>query len=109
MISPLHEANHSSLSPKPDRFPMTTSAPQTTTKSNKAVIKSVALPAEHGGWGFTLEPIFLGMLVAPSWYGALLGLSALAVFLIHQPVKVATKDRIKGRRPIRTVWAERFA
>ena len=75
---------------------------------SSVVIKSVALPAEHGGWGFLIEPIILGMLVAGSWQGALLALSAFGVFLIHQPLKVATKDRLKGRRPARTIWAERF-
>ena len=75
---------------------------------SKVVIKSVALPSEHGGWGFLIEPIILGMLVAGSWQGALLAVSAFGAFLIHQPLKVATKDRLKGRRPIRTIWAERF-
>jgi hypothetical protein len=74
----------------------------------KTVIRSVALPAQHGGWGFVLEPIVLGMLVAPSAYGALLALAALAVFFTHQPLRIAIKDHLKGRRPARTVWAERF-
>ncbi len=74
-----------------------------------AIIKSVALPSEHGGWGFLIEPILLGLLVAGSGNGVLLAMAALCAFLIHQPFKVATKDRIKGRRPPRTVWAERFA
>ncbi|MFQ3566154.1 MAG: YwiC-like family protein [Aggregatilineales bacterium] len=69
----------------------------------------MALPAEHGGWGFLLEPILLGLLVAASWAGALLALAALGVFLLHQPLKIAVKDRLKGQRPARTVWAERFA
>jgi hypothetical protein len=29
-------------------------------------LRSVALPSEHGGWGLTLEPAVLGLLVAPS-------------------------------------------
>ena len=28
--------------------------------------RGVAVPTEHGGWGFTLEPILLGLLVAHS-------------------------------------------
>ena len=44
-------------------------------------IRSVALPTEHGGWGFLAEPILPGLLVAPSWAGLLLSLAALAVFL----------------------------
>ncbi len=79
------------------------------TRNRNLLIKSVALPSEHGGWGFLLEPILLGLLVAASWAGALLSLAALGVFLLHQPLKIAVKDRLKGRRPPRTVWAERFA
>jgi hypothetical protein len=70
--------------------------------------KSVALPAEHGGWGFLLEPMVAGLLVAPSWAGFWLCLSALGVFLIHQPLRIVVKDRLKGRRYERTRWAERF-
>ena len=71
-------------------------------------LRSVALPAEHGGWGFLVEPILLGMLTAGSWYGLLLAVASFGVFLVHQPLKIALKDRLKGRRPARTVLAERF-
>lgn len=40
-------------------------------------LRSVAIPAEHGGWGLTLEPGILGVLVAPDLAGVLLGLAAL--------------------------------
>lgn len=29
-------------------------------------LKSIALPVEHGGWLFVLEPVLLGLLVVPS-------------------------------------------
>jgi hypothetical protein len=70
--------------------------------------KSVALPAEHGGWGFLLEPMVAGLLVAPSWAGFWLCLAAFGVFLIHQPLRIMVKDRLKGRRYERTRWAEGF-
>lgn len=77
---------------------------------SRVMLKSVALPSEHGGWGFLLEPILLGLLVAGSWPGFLLGLSALGVFLVHQPLKLALKDyRRAGRRPPRAIWALRFS
>lgn len=84
----------------------------TTPKANpnqRKVIRSVALPAEHGGWGFLIEPILLGLLTAFSVAGLLLALSAFGVFLIHQPLKIAIKDRLKGNRPPRTILAEKFA
>lgn len=71
-------------------------------------IRSVALPSEHGGWMFLLEPLLLGLVVAGSWPGLALAVAALGAFLLHQPVKVAVKDYLKRKRPLRTVWAERF-
>lgn len=71
-------------------------------------LKSVALPAEHGGWGFILEPILLGLMAAPSAAGGWIGLAALGVFLLHQPLRMVLKDRLKGKRYARTMWAERF-
>jgi hypothetical protein len=56
-----------------------------------------------------LESIVLGLLVAISFPGILLAIAAIGVFLIHQPLKIALKDRLKHRRPPRTIWAERFA
>ena len=73
------------------------------------IIRSVALPSEHGGWAFLFNPILLGLWVAPTWPGTCLALAALGVFLVHQPFKVAVKDHLKGTRPVRTLWAERFA
>ncbi|NDJ61814.1 MAG: YwiC-like family protein [Chloroflexi bacterium] len=77
--------------------------------TRRVIIRSVALPSEHGGWGFLIEPIILGLLVAGSGAGLLLAAGAFGIFLIHQPLKVAVKDRRKGRRPPRAIWAERFA
>ena len=71
--------------------------------------RTVALPVEHGGWGFLLEPLLAGLLIAPSWAGLTLAVAALAAFLLHQPLKVALKDRLGGRSYTRTGWAWRFA
>jgi hypothetical protein len=76
--------------------------------STRKTIRTVALPAEHGGWGFLLEPLVLGLLVAPSWWGGLLSLTALSMFLIHQPLRTVIKDRMKRLRLPRTIWGERF-
>lgn len=71
-------------------------------------LRSIALPAEHGGWGFLIESILLGLLVAVSLEGVFVGIAAFGTFLIHQPLKIAVKDRLKGKHTSRTVWAERF-
>lgn len=71
-------------------------------------IKTIALPAQHGGWGFLFEPILLGMFVAASWAGLGISIAAFGAFLIHQPLKLTVKDRRKDKRYARTILAERF-
>jgi hypothetical protein len=70
---------------------------------------AVALPTEHGGWGLTVEPALLGLLVAPSWAGVALAAAALVAFVARTPLKVALVDRWRHRRLPRTVLAERVA
>jgi hypothetical protein len=77
--------------------------------SERVALRPIALPIEHGGWGFLAEPVLLGMLVAPSWAGLALGLAALGAFLARHPLKLALADRRKAVRYPRTAWAERFA
>jgi hypothetical protein len=63
-------------------------------------LRSVAMPAEHGGWGLTLEPGILGVLAAPSLAGLLLGLAALLVFLARTPLRlvlIGRHHRDRGR------------
>lgn len=71
--------------------------------------RAVALPAEHGGWALIIEPIVLGLLVAPSMIGFFIALGSLACFLTRHPLKVAVSDRRKGRVLRRTSLADRFA
>jgi len=77
--------------------------------SIKVPLKTIALPNEHGGWGFTLEPILLGLLVAPSWAGVGLGIFALAAFFTRHPLKLWLSDVRKGKRFPRTPIAGQFA
>lgn len=72
-------------------------------------LKTIALPNEHGGWGFTLEPILLGMLIAPSWAGLGLGVFALAAFFTRHPLKLWLADVRKGRSFPRTPVARNVA
>jgi hypothetical protein len=72
-------------------------------------ITSVALPIEQGGWAFLLEPIVLGLAVAPSVGGAFISLAAVACFLTRHPLKLVVIDRRHNRRLRRTLWARRFA
>ena len=70
--------------------------------------RAVALPAEHGGWGFLVEPVVLGLVLAPSGAGVCLALAALAGFLARHPLRLWLLDRRKHARHPRTALAERF-
>ena len=71
--------------------------------------RSIALPTEHGGWGFLLEPLLLGRLVAPSAAGLLLLVATVAAFLLRQPLKIVLVDRRRGQRTARTQMARRVS
>lgn len=70
--------------------------------------KPIALPAEHGGWGFMAEPVVLGLVLAPSAAGLCLGLAAVAAFLARHPLRLWLLDRRKRARYPRTALAARF-
>ena len=91
--------------------PAGTGSPAVTSASanTRAPWKAVALPAEHGGWGLTLEPCLLGVLVAPSLAGAALAAATFLAFLVRTPLKLAVVDRRRGRRLPRTALATRIA
>lgn len=72
-------------------------------------LKSIALPAEHGGWGMLAEPLVLGLLAAPSGAGAAIGLASVLAFLARHPLKLALGDRLHGRRTARTAVAGHLA
>ncbi len=82
------------------------SSPATPTPASgparRSTFRSVALPSEHGGWGLTLEPVLLGLLIAPSVAGICLGLAALLGFLARTPLKIVLVDRSRGRQLPRT-------
>ena len=63
---------------------------------------SVFLPKEHGSWSLVLEPLALGLLVAPSSAGGALTVAALAGFFARRPFKAffapaATRRREAGQ------------
>jgi hypothetical protein len=71
----------------------------------RSTLRAVALPTEHGGWGLTGEPVLLGLLVAPTWAGACLGLAALIGFVARTPLRVILVDRRRNRWLDRTTLA----
>jgi len=77
----------------------------------RVALRPLALPSEHGGWGILLEPATVGLLVAFSWTGALLGVAALGAFLGSHPLRLALQDAERGKRYPRTpyCWALAWA
>ena len=71
--------------------------------------RSIALPVEHGGWGFTFEPIVLGLLVAASPSAWEISVAAVAVFLARRPFKLAATDLVRHRWLPRSAVAAGFA
>ncbi len=59
--------------------------------------RAVAVPSEHGGWGLTLEPVLLGLVVAWSGAGVALGYAAFTAFLVRTPLKFVAVDLRRGR------------
>ena len=60
------------------------------------------VPTEHGGWGFTLEPVLLGTLVAPGLPALGLAIATFATFLARRPLRIAVADWRHDRRLTRT-------
>lgn len=83
------------------------SASAMTVPSTRRTLVAVAVPNEHGGWGLTLEPALLGLLIAPTAAGVALALAALVAFVARTPARVVLVDRWRGRRLERTVLAEK--
>jgi hypothetical protein len=67
-------------------------APSPTQPVRRVAIRPLAVPVEHGGWGFLLEPLVLALFVAPSVAGVLLALAAVGAFLTRHPLKLAVRD-----------------
>jgi hypothetical protein len=81
----------------------------TTISKNNLFLRHVALPSDHGSWVFLLSPLLIGLFAGNSWSLAaiFLVITALAAFLIRQPVTHAVKI-YSGRRNKRDLPAAIF-
>lgn len=77
--------------------------------AERSLWRAVVVPTEHGGWGLTLEPVLLGLVIAFSWSGLAIGLAAFVAFVVRTPLKLAVVDRRRHRRLPRTRVAARTA
>jgi len=82
---------------------------KTSININTIFLRHVALPSDHGSWVFLLSPLLIGLFAGNSWSPAtaFLIITALAVFLLRQPVTYAVKI-FSGRRNRRDLPAALF-
>jgi hypothetical protein len=66
----------------------------TTVRPRTFKIRQIAIPIEHGGWSFLLEPLIAGVAVAFSVGGLWIALMTIGAFLCRQPFKVLIADRM---------------
>lgn len=60
----------------------------------------LTLPKEHGSWSLALEPLALGMLVAPSAAGGAIVCAAIAGFFLRRPLKLVSSGKSDPRVPL---------
>jgi hypothetical protein len=68
--------------------------------ANKILRKYAAVPSEHGSWVFLFSPLLIGITLGQAWNleGELLAVTALAGFMLRQPVTLLVKV-FSWRRP----------
>ena len=73
-------------------------------------MRAVALPPEHGAWGFLAESLLVGLIAAPSPAAGAVAVAGIALFLLRHPFKIVLADRlVRGRFFPRTGQAAAFA
>lgn len=70
--------------------------------------KQIALPSEHGSWGFLFEPIVASLAIGFSLPGAMIAIMTIGGFLARQPLKVLIIDRTGQRNAERARVAAGF-
>ncbi len=66
----------------------------------KVNLRQIALPTEHGSWGFLFEPIVAALAISFSLAGVWVSLLVIGAFLARRPFQVLVLQRQGGRRPI---------
>ncbi len=64
----------------------------TINQERKVRVRGIALPNEHGSWGFLFEPIVAAVAIAPSIAAFWIVLLVVGAFLTRQPLKILLSD-----------------
>ncbi len=87
---------------------MSSAAPAITPARNVR-LRQIALPTEHGGWGFLLEPLVAGLAISFSSGAPWIAVLTIGAFLLRRPLKVIFVDRLGMKNPARARAAVAFA
>src|SRR5207237_1966626 len=88
---------------------MSTNASTITAAAKRTVRKkAVALPIEHGSWGFLLEPLVAALAVAFSASGLWIALMVIGAFLTRRPLQILLADWQAKRQLPQTEMALKF-
>ncbi|MDP2653088.1 MAG: YwiC-like family protein [Candidatus Omnitrophota bacterium] len=71
--------------------------------------KAVAVPKEHGAWVMIAEAVLVGLGLALSWEGIVLGAVAVLAFFLTHPLKIFVRDLLDNRSFPRTMLAMKVA
>lgn len=76
---------------------------------SSVALRPLAIPNEHGGWGFLLEPVVLALAIAPSRAGFVLAVALIAAFFLRHPLRLAARDLMLRKRYPRTMACANLA
>lgn len=76
--------------------------------ARKVRLRGIALPNEHGSWGFLFEPLAAAFAVAPSFAAVWISLLVIGAFLTRQPLRILLADLAAGRNLPQTAAALKF-
>lgn len=71
-------------------------------------VRGIALPNEHGAWGFLFEPLVAAIAIAPSLASIWISLLVIGAFLTRQPLKILLADWSAKRNLPQTAVALKF-
>ncbi len=60
-------------------------------------LRGIALPNEHGSWGFLFEPLVAAVVIAPTLQSFSVSMFVIGVFLTRQPFKIRFANWIENR------------
>lgn len=81
----------------------------TLTSQRRIKARQVALPTEHGSWGFLFEPLVAGLIIAPSLAAPWIAGMVISIFLLRRPLLILTADWLANRSMPQTVMAIKFS